>query len=229
MTVITELTRVSHDVAQRSDEWYDLRRGILTASTVGQMLTPTLRLADNDTSRALIAALVAERITGHSEPGYVSPDMWRGIEEEPRARDLYAEVHGVEVQEVGFMTISAPGWTLGYSPDGLVGDDGLIEIKCPRAKGHLATILADEVPAKHIAQMQAGMLVAGRKWCDYVSFCGGMPPYFKRVEFDVDYASAIVAAVLAFEETAAQMVATYTERTAGLPVPERIDYYEEIR
>jgi hypothetical protein len=73
------------------------------------------------------------------------------------------------------------GFSLGYSPDGLVGDDGLIEVKCRRQKKHLQTILADEVPPENMAQLQCGLLVSGREWIDYVSYCGGMPMYVKRV------------------------------------------------
>lgn len=222
------MTLTVHDVEQRSPEWLQLRAGIVTASVVGQLLTPTLRVADNDTSRALTLSLVAERITGHIEEGYVNNDMLRGVYEEPRARDLYAETTGQQVTECGFMRYTADGLTLGYSPDGLVGERGLLEVKCPRPKGHLATILADEPPARHMAQMQAGMLVSGRDWCDYVSFCGGLPLFVKRVNYDADFMDAIWEAVAAFEKNAAAITADYHARTKGLPVPDRIDYFADL-
>src|SRR5690606_27630805 len=118
------------------------------------------------------------------------------------------------------------GWRLGYSPDGLVGDDGLIEIKSRRSKTQLATILADEVPSDNMAQLQAGLLVTGRKWIDYVSFCSGMPLYVKRVTGDERWAEAIVDAVINFEWTAGSMVTAYTERTAGMPATERIEHFQ---
>ncbi len=184
---------VLNDLEQGTDAWHDARRGLITASGVGQLLTPTLTVADNDVSRGLIATLVTERVTGWTEDTPMSSDMWRGVEHEPYARDAYATHHG-DVTEVGFMVRDEDGWTLGYSPDGLVGDDGLIEIKCPRAKTHLKTILADEVPAYYMAQCQAGLLVSGRKWLDFVSFVAGMPLYTKRVQPDPAWADAITAA-----------------------------------
>ena len=114
------------------------------------------------------------------------------------------------------------GLTLGFSPDGLVGDDGLIEIKSRRAKKQLTTILSGEVPAANMAQMQAGLLVSGRQWCDYVSFTGGMPLWRKRVTPDPQWFQAIVQAVEQFEKTVAEMVAAYNAAIEGLPMTERV-------
>src|SRR5699024_982986 len=123
------------DLEQGSDEWLQQRCGMVTASVVGKLITTkTLKPADNDTSRGLTETLVAERITGHVEPTYVNDDMLRGIECEPLARDRYAECYA-PVEQVGFMVQSFDnplGFDIGFSPDGLVGDSGLIEIKCPR-------------------------------------------------------------------------------------------------
>lgn len=215
------------ELVQGTDEWLAARRGIVTASIVGQLITPsTIRPANNDKSRALTTLLVAERITGWSDPVYVSDDMMRGTLDEPIARAKYAE-HYAPVTELGFMVLDEPWGRLGYSPDGLVGDEGLIEIKSRRAKTQLATILRDEVPAENMAQIQAGLLVSGRQWCDYVSFCGGMPLYVRRVHADQRWFDAIVAAVTNFETTAAEMVAAYTTATAGRPATERIDHFQE--
>ena len=164
---------VLDDLVQRSDEWYEARRGMVTASVVGRLITPAkLEVAANEGSRALTAVLVAERVTGFVDPTWKSLDMWRGAEEEPLAAEVYSE-HYAPVTTCGFMSRDDWGFSIGYSPDGLVGDDGLIEVKCPRSKGHLLTILADEVPPEYMAQMQAALLVSGRDWCDYVSYCGG--------------------------------------------------------
>jgi YqaJ-like viral recombinase domain len=210
------------DVEQRSPAWYAARCGIVTASVVGKLLTPTLKVADNDTSRGVTAALVAERITGIVEPTFTSDDMWRGIEHEPYARDVYSG-HYQQAVECGFMRYDGDGWTLGYSPDGLVADEGLVEIKCPRPKGHVATILANEVPPFYLAQLQSALLVTGRAWIDYVSFNAGMPLFVKRVLPDADWFEAIVAAVAKFETTAAEMVAAYEQATEHLPATERIE------
>ncbi len=219
MTILTQYP----DIEQGSESWHDQRRGLVTASVVGRLLTPTLKVASNETARGLIATLVAERITGWSEDTAMTSDMWRGVESEPIARDLYSS-HVSEATEVGFMRLDGDGWSLGYSPDGLVGDDGLIEIKAPRAKTHLNTILTDQVPAYYMGQCQAGLLVSGRKWIDFVSFVGGMPLYVRRVFPDPEWAAAITAACLAFEETAVQMVTDYRQRVAAMPKTERLDF-----
>jgi putative phage-type endonuclease len=217
--MLTEFPKVE----QGSDQWHDLRRGIVTASVVGKLLTPTLKVADNDTSRALTATLVAERITGFTEDTPMTSDMWRGVDSEPIARDIYSG-HYQQAVEVGFMVEKQDGLQLGYSPDGLVGDDGLIEIKAPRAKAHLNTILADSVPPFYMAQLQAGLLVSQREWIDYVSYCGGMPLFVKRVLPDIQWRVAIFNAVAAFEVKAEQMTTAYDHATAGLPATERIDF-----
>lgn len=216
------------DLIQGTDEWLDQRRGMVTASVVGQLITPkTIKPCSNDSSRALTAQLVAERITGWTDPTYVNDDMLRGIEDEPRAVDIYSE-HYAPVTRVGFVVRDDWGFRIGYSPDGLVGDDGLVEVKSRRPKKHLQTILEDAVPPENMAQLQCGLLVSGRKWIDYVSYCGGMPLYRKRVTPDQCWQDAIVAAVRSFEETAAAMVSAYQQMTAGLPATERVIEQEMV-
>lgn len=214
------------DMLQRSDEWYAARCGIVTASVVSRLITPAKKqTAKNDQARGITAAIVAERITGFVDPTWKSLDMWRGMEEESRAAEIYAE-HYAPVTPCGFMVCDDWGFSIGCSPDGLVGDDGLIEVKCPRAKGHLQTILADEVPAEHMPQIQAGLLVSGRDWCDYVSYFGGMPLWRKRVTPDPEWAAAIVTAAGEFEGHAKQMVAKYRAAVRGLPKTERVELTE---
>ena len=215
-------------LTQGSDEWHDARRGIVTASVVGKLLTPTLKVADNDTSRGLAATLVAERITGLTESSFTNDDMWRGVVSEPIARDLYS-AHYQQAEEIGFLLLEEDGWQLGYSPDGLVGVDGLIEVKAPRPKTHIGTILADAVPTQHLAQIQAGLVVTGRAWCDFVSFAGGLPMFVKRVHPDPAWFEAIEAACRAFESAAVAMVADYRTTTRGLPVADRLPDLEEMR
>ena len=134
---------VYSEVDQRSDEWFALRCGIVTASSVGSLLTPTLKVANNDTARGLTAQLVAERITGEVDQTFTNDDMMRGILHEPVARDRYAEHNKVTVEQIGFMARDDWGYRIGASPDGLVGVDGGLEVKCPRAKTHIRTIIAD--------------------------------------------------------------------------------------
>lgn len=216
------------DVVQGSDEWHDQRRGMVTASVIGQLVTPsTLKTAANTASRSLTRLLVAERITGFTDPTYVGDDMLRGWDDEPAARTWYS-TDRAPVTDIGFMVRDDWGWQLGCSPDGLVGDDGLIEIKSRRPKIHLATILDDRVPPENVAQVQCALLVSGRTWCDYVSWCGGMPPWVIRVHPDPAWRDAIVQAVTDFEAAAAEMTAAYHEAVKGLPVAERTTELEMI-
>jgi hypothetical protein len=216
------------DVVQGTDEWHDQRRGMVTASVVGQLITPsTLRTAANPASRSLTKLLVAERVTGFTDPTYVGDDMIRGWDDEPAARAWYS-TDRAPVTEVGFMVRDDWGWPLGCSPDGLVGDDGLIEIKSRRPKIHLATILANQVPAENVAQVQCALLVSGRAWCDYLSWCGGMPPWVIRVHPDPAWHAAIERAVAEFEQAAAELTAAYRQAVKGLPVAERTTEMEMI-
>ena len=188
-----------------------------------------LTVADTDTARGLLTTLAAERITGHVEDTPTTGDMYRGIIAEPFARDYYADHHGVEVEEVGFMVRDFGTYRIGCSPDGLVGEDGGIEIKSPRAKTHIATALTGEIPAHYQAQVQAFLLVSGRSWCDFVSFHGGLPLFIKRVTPDVQWHAAIYAAALAAERAITAITDRYTAVTDGLPPTERIpDPFAEI-
>jgi putative phage-type endonuclease len=210
------------DLLQGSDEWHTQRRGIVTASVVGRLITPTLKVASNDVSRGLTATLAAERITGLTEPTFMNDDMMRGVLHEPIARDRYAEHNGVTVEQVGFMVRDDWGFKIGASPDGLIGDDGGLEVKCPRAKTHIRTIVTDQVPAQYMAQVQTCLLVSGRKWWDFVSFCAGLPMWTKRVEPAPEWHAAIVDAVAAFEKAAEELTSDYFARAKGLPETERI-------
>lgn len=220
--------KIYEDLEQGTPEWLAARCGIVTASVMGHLITPgTVKVAKNDYSRGLTATLVAERITGHVEPMQVSQAMMRGTLDEPYARDAYSE-HHAPATEIGFMVRDFGKYRIGYSPDGLVGDDGLIEIKSRAQKKHLQTILADEVPLENMAQIQTGLLVSGREWLDYVSFCSGMPLYVRRTFPDLRWFDAITAAVEAFEETAGEMLGHYEKAVEGLPTTDRLDHFSDI-
>ena len=219
--------KIYAELEQGSDEWIQARCGIVTASVMGQLITSkTVKLANNETSRALVRSLVAEKITGRVEGSYASRDMERGIMAEPFARDLY-EQHYAAVEEVGLMVREDYGTRVGYSPDGLVGSDGLIEIKAPRAKAHLNTILTDTVPAEYMAQLQTGLWVSGRDWIDYISYHGGLPLYVKRVQPDEAWQLAISAAAINFQEQADALLRDYEAASQHLPPTEYIDLFEE--
>lgn len=199
-------------------------------AAVAREADAVLVIADNESTRGLAHLLAAERIAETVDPDAAlgGRDIWRGIDSEDPARETYAEHYGVEVTSCGFMVLDGDGFRLGYSPDGLVGDDGLIEIKAPRQKGHVATVVAGEVPAEHMPQIQAGLAVSGRQWCDYISFHGGMRMWVKRVLPDPDWYLAIVAAVTQLETDIEQTVAAYRAGVAGFPMTERLALEEVV-
>ena len=211
------MIRYYNDIEQGGEEWLALRRGILTASEMRLILTPTMRTASNDKERAHMFEILGQRITGYTEPHYISDDMLRGHEDEVAARIRYAE-HFAPVTECGFVTNDDHGVVIGYSPDGLVGDDGLIECKSRRQKYQIETILADEVPAEYLLQCQTGLLVTGRKWLDFISYCGGLPMFVKRVWPCPEIHRAILDAALAFEQRLAAAQARYDEWIGRQPV-----------
>lgn len=197
------MIKYHEEVTQGSEEWAAMRCGLLTASEMKLIVTPTLKPASNDKERAHLYELLAQRITGYVEPRYISDDMLRGMEDEVEARLQYAK-HYAEVSEVGFITNDKWGFTLGYSPDGLVSDDGLIECKSRGQKHQIRTIVdyvsADTIDPDFMIQVQTGLLVSERKWCDLVSYCGGLPMATVRVTPDEKMQAAILAAATAFEE-----------------------------
>lgn len=217
---------VYESLEQGSDQWLAARCGMLTASVLGKLITPTGRVADNDTSRAITETLVAERLTGHVEYVHPSFDMQRGNLDEPIVRDLYIE-NFAPVEQIGFMVRDFNGFQIGYSPDGTVGLDGLVEIKSRKPRIQLATILADAVPRENMCQLQVGLLVSDRDWIEYLSYSGGMPLYRKRVLPDPAWFEVILAAAEKFEKTAGEMVERYAAATLGMIPTERVDHFAE--
>jgi hypothetical protein len=197
------------EVEQGSDAWLALRCGLLTASEMKLILTAkTLRAAENDKQRAHVLELAAQRITGYVEPHYIGDEMLRGHTDEIEARALYAAKYA-PVDEVGFVTNDRWGFTIGCSPDGLVGAQGMIECKSRRQRFQTQTIAARTMPDDYILQVQTALLVTERQWCDFVSYCGGMPMVTLRVYPDARVQAAIIEAATAFEETVAALVDSY--------------------
>jgi YqaJ-like viral recombinase domain len=224
------MTIVVHpEVEQGSEAWFDMRRGLITASTMSLILTPTLKMASNDKEKSHIYELVAQRITGYTEPQYVSDSMLRGTEDEITARTLYSEKYA-PVTQVGFVTNDWLGFKIGFSPDGLVDEEGFIEIKSRMQKIHMETLLnhvpAQTVPQEFVLQIQTGLLVAGRKWGDFVSFCGGLPMAPIRAERDPIVQEAIIEAATKFEarinERVAQFKALMKSGARLLPTERRV-------
>lgn len=219
---------IYEDLEQGTDEWLAARCGIVTASVMHNFVTAkTVKVADNETTRSLTRHLAAERITRYVETTFTSADMERGNLSEPIARDIYSERYA-PATEVGFMLLEQDGYRLGFSPDGLVNSHGLLEIKAPRQKKHLATILDDAVPLEHMAQIQTGLLVSGREWLDFISYCGGMPLFVKRVLPDEKWFAAIESAAVTFEKNVTAMIERYGELTKDSPATERIDFFADM-
>lgn len=164
-------------IEQGSPEWLALRAGKITGSRVADMMK---RLKDGKAYAAsrkdYAFDLALERITGELQ----GPDLSNvkhvqdGKDREAEARELYAFMRDVEVEQVGFATHDAIPF-FGASPDGLIGDDGCLEIKCPKAKTHLEYLLGKVAPEDYIPQMDAEMACTGRAWCDFVSYHPAFP------------------------------------------------------
>jgi len=202
---------------QRSTEWFNARLGKVTASRVADVIAKT-KTGYSTSRENYMAQLVCERMTGTQGESYNNAAMQWGTDQEPLARAAYEAVSDVLVDEVGFIihpTIIAAG----ASPDGLVGDDGLIEIKCPNTATHIDTLLSDKVPSKYNTQMQWQMACTGRKWCDFVSFDPRMPDglqiFIQRVPFDAEYVKMLEAEITGFLVELETKIEKLKEKTHG--------------
>lgn len=217
--VITRGTvRIYPELTQGSDEWHAARCGLLTASEMKLIVTPTLKMAANDKERAHLYELLAQRISSYVEPHYVSDDMLRGHDDEIDARELYAK-HIAPVEQVGFVTNDRWGFTIGYSPDGLVGEHGQIECKSRRQKYQIQTLIENvanqTVPAEYLIHTQAGLLVSEREWCDFLSYSGGLHMPIIRAYPIPDVQDALIEAASAFEARLAKALGRYRDALAS--------------
>lgn len=205
-----------HDVLQGSEEWARARLGIITASEMKLFLTPaTLKRAANDKARQHLWELLAQRITDYVEPHFYGDDMLRGHEDEVEARKLYSK-HFSQVEEVGFVTNDEWGFTLGYSPDGLIDDrTAAIECKSRRQKYQVQTIvewfLNGTAPDDYLLQCQTGMLVAKLQRVELVSFAGGLPMIPMTIWPDDKVQQAIIQVGGEVEQQIAKYHAAYLE------------------
>jgi len=171
---------------QKSEEWFKARLGKVTASRVADVIAKT-KTGYSASRENYMAQLVVERMTNTQAESFTNAAMQWGTDQEPFARAAYEVQQNVLVDETGLVdhpTIEMAG----ASPDGLVGEDGLVEIKCPNTATHIDTLLTQTVPGKYITQMQFQMACTGRQWCDFVSFDPRMPTkaqlFIKRVQRD---------------------------------------------
>jgi hypothetical protein len=196
------------DLDQGSQAWLDARCGLLTASEMKLALTPTLKAANNEKTRAHAWELAAQRISNFVEPRYISDDMLRGQEDEIHARAAYEAAYG-PLGRMGFITNSLHGCTLGYSPDGLVGARGLWECKSRSQKYQVQTIAENAMPEDFWLQVQTGLLVTERDFLDFTSYCAGLPMITIRVYPDDETQAAIIDAAQRFETRIAESVEAY--------------------
>jgi len=209
------------EIIQGSDEWKALRLGKVTASRVADVVARTK--TGYGAGRAnYMAQLIAERLTGTVAEAYTNAAMIHGTETEPEARAAYEFYQGVTVQEVAFVPHPKIDQA-GASPDGLIGADGLVEIKCPNTATHLETLLGQAVPAKYETQMQFQMACTGRKWCDFVSYDPRMPEnmrlFIKRLPRDdkriAELETEIAAFLLEMAVKLSELNSLYGEKEAA--------------
>jgi putative phage-type endonuclease len=215
------MTGTVHMMAQRSEEWFAHRLGRVTASRIADVMAQT-RTGPGAARKNYAAELVAERLTGTAREGFSNAAMQWGTDMEPQARSAYEFMTDPTVQEVGFIdhpTIAMAG----CSPDGLVGEDGMVEIKCPNTATHIDTLLTGKIDAKYLKQMQFQMACAGRYWCDFVSFDPRLPAemqlWVHRLYRDTDAQAEIEKAVSDFLEgldaTVSDLRARYMQEAAA--------------
>jgi len=199
-------------IEQGTPEWFAQRIGRVTASRVADIMAKT-KTGVSASRGNYLAQLVAERLTGQSADTFKSGAMQHGTETEPQARMVYEAETGQIVTEVAM--INHPTIEMsGASPDGLMGEDGLVEIKCPNTSTHIATLLADKAPSGYMGQMQWQMACTGRAWCDFVSFDPRMPNdmqlFVKRVPRDdaliAEYESEVIKFLAEVQETVDKLI-----------------------
>lgn len=219
---------IHKELEQGSDDWLQARCGVMSASIMNDILTPTLKTSNNDKTRSAVYEVACQRVTKYVEPQFWTDSMIRGHDDEIVARDLYS--HNYEpVEEVGGMVREFSFGKVWYSPDGLVWDDGLIEVKSRRQGLHFKTISEGQVPKEHILQCQAALLISGRKWIDYISICRGMPLFVKRIEPDHQYQDAILSACEEFENKVSEVTMSYRANMINQPVVIETEREEEAQ
>lgn len=158
---------IINDIEQGSAEWNSLRIGKVTASRMKDVLSKGRGTAQSKTAESYMMELLAEKLTGESKSFFENDAMRWGTETEPQARSMYELRSGNKVSEVAFIEYDE---SIGVSPDGLIGDDGMLEIKCPTTIMQIRRALTDDYSKDYYAQIQMQLWVADRQWCDFLSF-----------------------------------------------------------
>ncbi len=173
------------DYPQGSDEWQAIRAGKVTASKITDIMVK-LKSGKPSAGRATyMGQLIAERLTGVKSESFSNAAMQWGIETEPQARAAYEFLNDVEVEQVAFVTHPTIE-NSGMSPDGLVGEEGLLEVKCPNTATHIDFLITKTIPKNYFNQMQWQMACKGSSWCDYMSFDPRMPEHLNKLIVRVD-------------------------------------------
>jgi putative phage-type endonuclease len=202
---------------QRTDAWYQARLAKVTASRVADVIAKT-KSGYSASRDNYMADLIVERLTNQKASSFSNAAMEWGTATEPAARAAYSAATGELVEEVGFIDHPRIA-NSGASPDGLVGDEGLCEFKCPATATHLDTLLAGAVPSKYIAQMQWQMACTDRKFCDFASYDPRLPDHLrlfvKRVERDDAYIRMLEGEVTLFLSELEEKVTKLQELKRG--------------
>ena len=185
-----------HDVKQGSPEWAALRRGIPTASEFDSLISPEWKARTGQGPTTYLYGKVCEKLLGFSADGGGSFAMQNGSILEIEARPYFAFTHDIEVKTVGFCTTD--DGRIGCSPDGLIGEDGGIEIKCPEPQTHLRYLMEGGVPKDYQAQVHGSMLVTGRPWWIFLSYSRQFPALIVKVQRDEAIQKALRGALDAF-------------------------------
>ena len=203
---------------QRSEEWFSARLGKVTASRIADVMAKT-KTGYSASRQNYMMELLTERLTGERTESYQSADMLWGIEHEDESRELYESITGNTVMQVGFI-IAPDNINAGASPDGLIGIDGGLEIKCPKTATHVNYILTENIDTKYIYQMQWGMYCTNRMWWDFVSYDPRMHKklriFIKRVDRDEDMINNIRNEVYKFLDELNEIEKKLKEKINGL-------------
>jgi len=195
--------KIYDNLEQGTEEWLKIRAGKFTASSFHTCF------GKSETRNTLLLKISAERLTGKMiEENYTNSDIERGVELEDEARSLYQEKTFNSVKEIGFAELD--DW-VGSSPDGLIGDDGMIEIKCPRETTFLSQVINDRIKPEYITQIQFNMYVLNRKWCDYVIYNEDLGLNIKRVERDEEYIKKIIECIEVCKNEVIQNINIYNK------------------
>ena len=197
-----ENQRQIYTMKQGSESWEEIRLGKVTASCFGKALAG----GQGKTRRAYMIKLIAERMTGQHQDGYTNSAMQNGTDTEAEAREYYELLFDCQVRQVGFIELNE---NIGCSPDGLIGDNGMWEAKCPLPSTHIETILADKVPSVYVPQVQGQLWVSEREWCDFTSynpFVKVKPYWGERVYRDEKYIADLEKKINAFVDDMLKMI-----------------------